>query len=1016
MERKFIIDKEINLNENDFLKTKIYSDNLTKIIRNTESNKVFTVGLFGNWGTGKSSIIETSKQEFEQDKVKFVTYDAWQYVNDSFRRMFLRKLREDLQYEETDLMKKFYENEATDVGETYKFNWKNIPISIIVLSVLFIVCIVSIFCADDTSWKTSLTISAVVSFASLIYTILQGFILKLKISVTKPHLFAPEQFEECFKEVVSNSLSKTNKVLKWVKRDNSIQNLEKLVLVIDNIDRCSNDVAYNLLTDIKTFLSSELYSIVFVIPVDDEALKNHIIKNSKKDTDDCNKEKEEFLRKFFNVTIRIKPYGETDMYAFAKQICEKSGFSLKNETINIASKEFAKNPRRIIQLFNNLLAEMNYDYGKPDFANKNETLICCILIIREEYPAYYKAISNSPQLFNGEYSNGDANTNRFLRIAQIALGKVEISDLSRVLTNSYHQFDDIAADVKDAIETFDAEKVLNAWSNEQEHIADYIVDRLGNAIKNNLIETDMIAYVDLITQINIQYPLKTHFAKRVDEKVQLYLPNVISKTKNHENLCKYALLRERQGDSSVKTNLVDESKHIDETNGLKHQILLFNAVLKVFTDKETSIALSSTYTQHHNSAHLVDFSEEQIEYLISNEYVTQRIQELASSEKDEILLDTETKEYQKVKWLFENKKNIAPGTYSTLFARVIGQTNDESRMRGKTIDEIANILKFMNPLLNLIPDRTLAIQPQALYGLIVNDRKMPHPSYANQPNWWSQQGWCVQKNFVDDCIATDVYIQEITDFVINIYRITNNKTDVKNEIDKLLKHANLDAKFLKLITKGYTLNPILDLIFDDDENYEEKNNFKESNRLTLLQHCFNQKNKEDSYVLADEKVKTKLEVLLTYAQKENSNEVFTLLETLISQERYKNMLTALIVTKDSTFINSLPQKLLKLAVSSFKKDNSNDYADNFDFLSIIMQHGNNNQKGYVVTILTTKLDNNTDIEKVLNLIETVNDVSLFDSSGLLYSHLDKYQKDNKDNINQDIANKIKTMKKKIKIN
>jgi hypothetical protein len=53
--------------------------------------------------------------------MKFVTYDAWQYVNDSFRRMFLLKLREELKYEETDLMKKFYENESTDIGETYKF-------------------------------------------------------------------------------------------------------------------------------------------------------------------------------------------------------------------------------------------------------------------------------------------------------------------------------------------------------------------------------------------------------------------------------------------------------------------------------------------------------------------------------------------------------------------------------------------------------------------------------------------------------------------------------------------------------------------------------------------------------------------------------------------------------------------------------------------------------------------------------------------------------------------------------
>ncbi|MGA9111032.1 MAG: P-loop NTPase fold protein, partial [Smithella sp.] len=92
---------------------------MSKIIKNSEPNKVFTIGLFGNWGAGKSSIIKTSQHEIEDQKLKFITYDAWQYINDSFRRMFLRKLREELKYEETDLMKKFYENESTDIGNHY---------------------------------------------------------------------------------------------------------------------------------------------------------------------------------------------------------------------------------------------------------------------------------------------------------------------------------------------------------------------------------------------------------------------------------------------------------------------------------------------------------------------------------------------------------------------------------------------------------------------------------------------------------------------------------------------------------------------------------------------------------------------------------------------------------------------------------------------------------------------------------------------------------------------------------
>lgn len=73
MRNKFIIDQEINLNDSDFLKTKTYADNLTKIIKKSRPNKVFTIGLFGNWGTGKSSIVKTSQQDFDETKIKFIT-------------------------------------------------------------------------------------------------------------------------------------------------------------------------------------------------------------------------------------------------------------------------------------------------------------------------------------------------------------------------------------------------------------------------------------------------------------------------------------------------------------------------------------------------------------------------------------------------------------------------------------------------------------------------------------------------------------------------------------------------------------------------------------------------------------------------------------------------------------------------------------------------------------------------------------------------------------------------------
>ena len=52
----FIEDKELNLKKegNDLLNGKSYSETLKQIIQNTPKKGTFCIGLFGEWGNGKS--------------------------------------------------------------------------------------------------------------------------------------------------------------------------------------------------------------------------------------------------------------------------------------------------------------------------------------------------------------------------------------------------------------------------------------------------------------------------------------------------------------------------------------------------------------------------------------------------------------------------------------------------------------------------------------------------------------------------------------------------------------------------------------------------------------------------------------------------------------------------------------------------------------------------------------------------------------------------------------------------
>ena len=97
MKINFIPDKVLNLTmDKDLLGTRPYSDTIFEIVNNCEGKK--NIGLFGSWGSGKSTILTTfenlivdhnSKEENKNNRIAYFEFDAWKFSQDDFRRSFL---------------------------------------------------------------------------------------------------------------------------------------------------------------------------------------------------------------------------------------------------------------------------------------------------------------------------------------------------------------------------------------------------------------------------------------------------------------------------------------------------------------------------------------------------------------------------------------------------------------------------------------------------------------------------------------------------------------------------------------------------------------------------------------------------------------------------------------------------------------------------------------------------------------------------------------------------------------
>ena len=940
MKRKFVIDEEISLDkEHDILKTQVYADNLVKIIKNTPQDKVFTIGVFGSWGSGKSSIIKTAKNIIEQDdeKVKFITYDAWKYVNDSFRRMFLLKIQQELKQGQTEAMQRFYQSESVEAEpKTYVSTYGLAMLCLGLLAFLIIIWICPI------EFETKAPIFSGITLIGLLITIFGGIFQKLKVQINKPVVFAPEQFEDCFKEMISKSLKKRNLINKAYTqacdyvtiKECSILNLNKIVIVIDNIDRCHNDMAYQLLTDIKTFLSNEKLNIVFVIPIDDEALKRNLFS-----LNGCNKEKEEFLRKFFNVTLRIKPHQTTELGTYAKELNNRNELGFNPNTIALCSKEFATNPRRIIQLFNNLSSEL-CQYSS-DFANKNESAICAILIIKEEYPDYYKAILDNPYLFKNSVEDkknvGENEENKnittFMRFVGTIAREIEIKDLLKILTNSDAVFEAIPEEIKNAIVSYDADKTIEYLNSESElktSVFTMIKRNIEDDIKSES-DVQIINSLEFISTLSTKIDFEQLLLKEMDILYKPYYNQQflcrINKV-NLKDLCHLALTLHNYGFNNLKETIIEYITNIDLENEKVDESFI-KAVFTVFNTDSDCGLMRDFATKLFNKVDLytdIKYSVAQFNNLFSEKLIKSRINKITIGEN---------KETEQLLWLFEHKKNIEENTYSLLFDKIQElKTNNNFQL-----DYITYTTKFMELIEN---------------GKITNTKKLSNLNIKlGLENMYSN----ILDNYKNDFSS----LHNTIDYIMHVYRISNSLASTQNFIDPILTYDRnyTYSKLKELKEFGYDLKPFHNAIMKD-------NDYSLNDLISLTGYCLLLKDEAEKFAINETSIKNKIKSLLDNI---NNAEICKLIEQLIEDKYLKELVTENIISRDSEYINELPSFLLELAINSFTEDTASQYVNNINFLKVISSKGSVIQKNILTKILTENINNKTNINETFDILE-----------------------------------------------
>lgn len=334
---------------------KVYAETIVKLIESNEPP--LSIGLFGSWGVGKSSILNIVKEEVKNKGFTCVYFNAWKYAGDSFRRQFLLNTIQEL----------FCEKEKEKALQEARIRFhQEIPVTDNRLKKIY---------SQIQKWRPVINLGTIsFSFPAL---------------DTDPKLVLPEQFEEEFKNILNPKKLKERGYPKTADKINH----KSFLFIIDDIDRCPPDMVTTILNSVKTFLTPKKLKCFFILALDDKAVITVLRKVNKSYSD-------EELLKFFDVTIRMNPFKQQDLVSFANTVAERS--KLPERVIQIAVYGSFDTPRKIKHFLNTFLVRL--ETAKKRFKEgilvemPDSSQLSRLLVVEIKFPQIYKHIIENPDL------------------------------------------------------------------------------------------------------------------------------------------------------------------------------------------------------------------------------------------------------------------------------------------------------------------------------------------------------------------------------------------------------------------------------------------------------------------------------------------------------------------------------------------------------------------------------------------------------------------------------------------
>jgi len=370
-----LTDNAINKIAEDSLQFRIYAETLEEIIGSSQTP--LSVGLYGEWGSGKTSLMGLIQNLLERRKdIKTVWFDAWKFDKAHDLRIALIQT----------ILKKM-ENDQ-DIKEEIKTKAKNLMSRVNWFGL-----------GKATISIMAQVLSPYISFLPVLAQLLaknKSATMDLAKLEIKDFLKEPDEkktleligeFEDEFKKMTQEYVGKTG----------------RLVVFVDDLDRCIPEKAIDILEAIKLFLN--VPSSVFIVAADQNVIINGIMQKYGEKSTDWGRN---YLEKIVQVPFRLPPLSKEVITKHFIQNLETSD-AIKNYASILA--EVGDNPRKIKRLLNTF--ELQRILAVKRGIKIEEMILAKLSVLEFRWPQFYLDLIDL-------YNESDVNLLKLLKAISIS--------------------------------------------------------------------------------------------------------------------------------------------------------------------------------------------------------------------------------------------------------------------------------------------------------------------------------------------------------------------------------------------------------------------------------------------------------------------------------------------------------------------------------------------------------------------------------------------------------------------